>query len=114
MALIAFGIICCFSVLTAGAFEFPLPQTQPSKYSGFTQIASGRSPLELKGTNAFISGTEVVCADNCSTDFTCKGFSTWTKGGQVWCLKSTTPQNPWLAAPDYLANKTQSKIFVKN
>jgi len=94
--------------------SYPFPSSQTGKYSGFTQVATGRVPLDSQG-NAFTSGLEEVCADNCDADFTCKGFATWTQNGKVWCLKSSsTPPNPWLAIPEYIANKTQSKIFSKN
>jgi len=113
--LVILGIVCCCSSSIASVLAIPIPAPKSSDptYDGFKEIVSGRVIYDKSG-KAFTSGLEVVCADNCAADFTCNAFSTWTQNGQMWCLKSDTVPNPWMTLPEFIANKTGSKIYVKN
>ena len=106
------GVVCFCSSSLAAIFAFPIPETKDPK-DGFTEVASGRAVYDNNG-DAFTSGLTTVCALNCDADFTCNSYSTWTQSGKVWCLKSKDKINPWLTIPQYIVNKTDSKIYVKN
>jgi hypothetical protein len=111
--LITCCVLCCCSLVLGGVYAYPFPQTQTGSYGGYTEVATGRVFFDKNG-DAFQSSLESVCADNCTADFTCKGFNTWTQNGKVLCFKQKETPNPWLSVPDYIVNKSQSKIFVKN
>jgi len=113
--LVICGVVCCFSSILGSALLLPIPgpKSADPAYDGFKETVSGRVVYDNSG-KAFTSGLEVVCADNCAADFTCNAFSTWTQSGHTWCLKSDTAPNPWLTLPEFIANKTGSKIYVKN
>jgi hypothetical protein len=107
-------VMCCCSSLVAGGLAFPVPNSHTGIYDGFTEVAEGRVPFNLQG-KAFTPGLEQNCYLNCDADFTCQGFSVWNQYGKLWCLKSTSKPNPWFAIPEGIAaNKTGSKIFIKN
>ena len=112
MALPLIAVACCCSSLVACAFIYPVPKKEKGVYKEFEQVSKGRVPPD-PNSDAFKCGIEQVCSENCEYDFTCKGFSVWKKKGDVFCLKSTTKPNPWFAIPEKIANKEESKIFVK-
>jgi len=109
------GVVCCCSSIAGALFAFPIPGNHliDKQYDEFTEIVTGRSPLDQKG-KAFSLGQEQACVDNCSVDFTCKAFALWNKNGSTWCLKMTDRPNKWATLPDGLINRTGSKIYIKN
>lgn len=120
MALEVLILVCCIcsfclSVL-ACALIMPLPKESPSGIDDFKQVASGRVIYDTEKTP--VKGDAQQCAYNCSLDWTCKGFTTWSVKDSFGfveskCIKTTSNVNPWMTVPGYLVGKPSANIFVK-
>lgn len=121
MALEVIIIICCVFCLCisslAGAFVYPPPETTASDYDGYNKVATGR--VVYDNIHSPSDTDEQMCALGCTTDFTCKGFTSWKTGTGLLetphCLQHKTVVNPWLTIPAWFVNKPKTaNIFIKS
>lgn len=122
IVLICLLISCFWSSLIGGIYANPLPKKVEGEYEKFTQISEKRVPLSTSGASEIGKSCKDVdchdkissCKDLCEADFTCKGFSFWTDNDTPYCYRYRTKPNEWKSIPQFISNKTNSKIFSLN
>lgn len=120
MALEVIFLVCCIisfcMCMLSCAFAYPVPTEIETDYTGFKQIASGRALYDADQTPS--SYDTSGCAQDCSMDWTCKGFNSWIETDSFGlknpkCIKSSSNVSPWMTIPAYMLGKNSSNIFVR-
>jgi hypothetical protein len=114
-------VVCVCSSMSAGIMAFPLPATKSVSevgYELYKQVAEGRIPISRKEVPMEVENQK-ACKEQCSSDFTCKGFSNWSKKKNVfetinYCLKiKEATFNPFIhSKPAWIGGEKESKIFM--
>lgn len=114
-------VVCVCSSMSAGIMAFPLPVTKTVKdvgYELYKEVAAGRVPINRKDMPMEVADQK-ACKDQCSSDFTCKGFANWSKKKNRfetinYCLKIKEPKfNPFInSRPAWFSGEEKSKIFM--